>query len=136
MRVIHLRRMASKSLRPFIPVFVRICKKARADDKPLRVAAERHSSGVHGRQVAAELEELTKSEVWVDELAFAAEKGAPIQQVREFIMSLRAHPPRRLRCAFQAETHQAVASATHDDLQAWASCQMPSAAQRRAFLAG
>ena len=37
-------------------------------------------------EVAAELEELTKSEVWVDELAYAAEKCAPIQQVREFIM--------------------------------------------------
>ena len=35
-------------------------------------------------EVAAELEELTKSQVWVDE----AEKGAPIQQVRELIMSL------------------------------------------------
>ena len=39
-------------------------------------------------EVAAELEEFTKSEVCVDELAYAAEKGAPIQQVREFIMSL------------------------------------------------
>ena len=39
-------------------------------------------------EVAAELEELTKSDEWVDELAYAAEKGAPIQHVREFIMSL------------------------------------------------
>ena len=38
--------------------------------------------------MAAELEELTKSQVWVDELAYTAEKGALIQQVREFIMSL------------------------------------------------
>ena len=77
--------------------------------------------------MAAELEELTKPEVWVDELAYTAEKGAPIQQVREFIMSLTYAPPtRRLRYGFQAETHQAVASATQDDLQAWASCQTPS----------
>ena len=38
--------------------------------------------------MAAELEELPKSQVWVDELAYTAEKGALIQQVREFIMSL------------------------------------------------
>ena len=39
-------------------------------------------------EVAAELEELTKSHLWVDELACTAEKRAPIQQVREFIVSL------------------------------------------------
>ena len=39
-------------------------------------------------EVAAELEELTKSQRWVDELSCTAEQGAPIQQVREFIMSL------------------------------------------------
>ena len=39
-------------------------------------------------EVAAELEELTKSEVWVDELVYAVEKGASIQQVRELILSL------------------------------------------------
>ena len=38
--------------------------------------------------MAVELEELTKSQDWVDELAYTEEKGAPIQQVREFIMSL------------------------------------------------
>ena len=80
-------------------------ERERAVDKPLRVAAERHSSEIHRRrqrhpsrlamlvwskadEVAAELEELTKSQVWVDALAYTAEKGAPIQQMREFNMSL------------------------------------------------
>ena len=39
-------------------------------------------------EAAAELEELTKSQGWVDELSFTAEQGAPPQQVRESIMSL------------------------------------------------
>ena len=57
-------------------------------------------------EVAAELEELTKYQVWVDELAYTAKKGAPIQQVRHFIMSFThlAPPPRRLRHAFLAGT--------------------------------
>ena len=38
--------------------------------------------------MVAEVEELTKSEVWVVELACMAEKGAPIQQVRELILRL------------------------------------------------
>ena len=61
-------------------------------------------------EVAAELEELTKSQVWVDELAYTAEKGASIQQAREFIMSLtHLH-----RADFDSRLRQA--SATHDDL--------------------
>ena len=89
-----------------IPVIVRICKKAREPltnlcawlqkGTPVRYidGDERQSSRLamlvwsNADEVAAELEELTKSEVWVDELAYAAEKGAPIQQVREFSMSL------------------------------------------------
>ena len=118
----------------FILVIVRNCKKAREpltnrfarlqkgtpvsyidgdERQPPRLAIQVWSKA---DEVAAELENLTKSEVWVDELAYAAVKGAPIQQVRELII-------------------QAVASATHD-LQALASCQMPSAAQLRAFCAG
>ena len=66
----------------------------RAVDKPLPVAAETQPSRLaipvwsEADEVAAELEELRMSEVWVDELAYTAEKGAPIQQVREFITSL------------------------------------------------
>ena len=121
MRVIHFRRMASKSLpwkrqknilsklvrggqaaaqavqdHFFIPLVVRISKKAREPlthlfawlqkDTPVRYidGDEKQPSRLailvwsKADEVAAELEELTKSEVWVDELAFAAEKGAPI----------------------------------------------------------
>ena len=90
----------------FILVIVRICKKAREpltnlfawlqkgtpvryidgdEKKPPRLAILVWSTA---DEVAAEFEVLTKSKVWVDELAYTAEKGAPIQQVREFIKSL------------------------------------------------
>ena len=130
MRVIHLRRMVSKSLpwklqrnilskwcgwwqaaalaaqnNFFILVIVRNCLKARepltnlfaelqkgtpvryidGDERQSRLAILVWSEA---DEVAAELGKLTKSQVWVDELAYMAEKGAPIPQVREFIMSL------------------------------------------------
>ena len=166
----HLRRMASKSLpwnrqrtllsklakwrqaaaqavqdNFFIPVIVRICKKAR---EPLTNLFEWLQKGTPVRyidgderppsrlvmpvwskadEVAAELEELTKSEVWMDELGICGREGRTDLASERIHHEPHAPPPRRLRCAFLAETHQAVASATHDDLQVGASCQMPSA---------
>ena len=64
--------------------------------------------------VAAELEELTKFEVWVAELACAAEKGAPIQQVKELIHhEPHAPPPRRLRYAFWVGEWRLVGQGLH-----------------------
>ena len=78
-------------------MIVRICKKAREpltnlfawlqNDTPVRYidGDERQPSSLailvwsEADEVAAELEEVTKSQVWADELAYTAEKGAPIQ---------------------------------------------------------
>ena len=136
MRVIHLRRMVSKSL-PWklqrnvlskccgwrqaaaltaqnnfsILVIVRNCLKAREPltnlfaglqkGTPVRYidVDERQSRLVilvwsEADEVAAELGELTKSQVWVDELAYMAEKGRPDSASEGIHHEPHAPPPR------------------------------------------
>ena len=93
----------------FIPVLVCICKKAREpltnpfawllryidgdERQPSRLAILVWSKA---DEAAAELEELTKSEVWVDELAYSRE-GHPDSASERVHHEPRAPPPRRLR---------------------------------------
>ena len=81
--------------------------------------------------VAAELEELAMSQAWVDVLA--AEKDGLIQHVGEFIMRLTHLHHADFDMRLRQKLAKRCPPATRGDPPAFASYQMPSAAQRRAF---